>query len=158
MLRQFFILLIICTLGVIGVEAKTMSLFKGEEVCVASGFEGRVLFKGKPAAGARIVRKFNWKNEKGQKEETIADEEGKFSFPSHFDILRRVIPAQFVAYQDIFAFYQGKEYRIWRTGKLDKSEFSEFGGKPTNFRCELTEALRRVDLDRGFVGTNCYWD
>ena len=135
-----------------------MSLFKGEKACVASGFEGRVTLEGKPASGARIVRTFKWKDEKGETEETIADKDGRFSFPSHWGVFRRVLPVEVYSFQDIFVYYNGQEYRIWRIGKLDKSEYSEFGGKPKNFRCELTENFRRVDLEHGFVGTNCYWE
>ena len=158
MIRYLVIILFLCTAGVTAVGVNGMSLFKGERVCIASGFEGRLTFEGKPASGARVVRKFNWKDEKGETEETIADEDGRFSFPTHWDVLRRLLPVQFVAYQDIFAYYNEQEFRIWRIGKLDKEEFSEFGGKPDNFRCELTDKLRRVDLKRGFVGTNCYWE
>lgn len=158
MLRQFILLLFFCTVGVTAVEASAMSLLKGERVCIASGFEGRLTFEGKPATGARIVRKFNWKDEKGETEETIADQDGRFSFPSHWDVLRRVLPVQFVAHQSIFVYYNGKEYQIWGMGKMSKNEYSEFGGKPKSFRCEITEEIRRVDLEHEFVGTNCYWE
>ncbi len=135
-----------------------MSLFKGEKACVASGFEGRVTFEGKPASGARIVRKFNWKDKKGETEETIADKDGWFSFPAHWDVLRHILPVQFVSHQSIFVYYSGQEYQVWGIGKMKKSEYSEFGGKPKNFRCELTDEIRRVDLEYEFVGTNCYWE
>lgn len=74
-------------------------------------------------------------------------------------MLRRLLPVQFVAYQDIFVHYNDKEYQIWGMGKMNKSEYSEFGGKkPENFRCELTDEIRRIDLEYEFVGTNCTWD
>jgi hypothetical protein len=141
-------------------EVNSMSLIKGEKVCVASGFEGRLTFDGNPAAGARIVRKFNWKDEKGETEETIADKDGRFSFPSHWDVLRRVLPVQFVVHQNIFVYYSGQEYQVWGTGKMQKNEYSEFGGeKPLNFHCELTnDEVRGVALEVGFVATTCYWD
>ncbi len=160
MLRQLIIIFFLCTTGVTAVETKGMSLFKGEKTCVASGFEGRVTFEGKPASGARIVRKFNWKDEKGETEETIADKDGRFSFPSHWDVLRRVLPVQFVAYQDLYIHYKDQEHHVWAIGKMQKSEYSEFGGnKPENFRCELTDdEIRGVTLEVGFVATTCFWD
>ena len=159
MLRQIVIIIFLCTAGVTAVEANGMSLFKGEQVCIASGFEGRLTFAGKPASGARVVRKFNWKDEKGETEEAIADQDGRFSFPTHWDVLRRWLPVQFVAYQDIFVYYNDKEYQVWGMGKMDKREYSEFGGKkPENFHCELTDEIRRIDLEHEFVGTNCKWD
>ena len=159
MIHYLVIIIFLCTAGVTAVEVNGMSLFKGEKVCIASGFEGRLTFQGKPASGARVVRKFNWKDEKGETEEIIADEDGRFSFPTHWDELRRLLPVQFVAHQSIFVYYHYKEYQIWGMGKMDKREFSEFGGKkPENFGCELTDEIRRIDLENEFVGTNCTWD
>ncbi len=137
-----------------------MSLFKGEKVCVASGFEGRVTFEGKPASGARIVRNIFWKNDKGEPEESIADKDGRFSFPSRWEILRQVLPMQFAVPQNIFVYYKGQEYQVWGTAKMEKSEYSEFGGKtPENFRCELTDDdIRGVPFEVGFVSTTCFWD
>jgi hypothetical protein len=48
---------------------------------MASGFDGRLIFMGKPTSDARIVRKFNWKDEKGEAEEATADKDGLFSSP-----------------------------------------------------------------------------
>jgi hypothetical protein len=157
MLRQLSVLLV-CIVAVTAVEVNSMSLLKGEKVCVASAFEGRLTFEGKPASGARIVRKFSWKDQKGETEETIADKDGRFSFPSHWDVLRGVLPVQFVSVQDILVHYGGQEYKIWLMGKLSTNEYSEFGGRPENFRCELTDEIRRVDLEHEYVGTNCYWE
>ena len=140
MFRQLCILLILCTVAITVVEASAMSLLKGKKVCVASGFEGRITFEGKPAPDARIVRKFSWKDEKGEMEETITDKDGWFSLPSHWDVLRRVLPVQFIVYQSIFVHFKGKEYHVWETGKMEEGEYSEFRGeKPENFRCELTQ-------------------
>jgi hypothetical protein len=77
----------------------------------------------------------------------------------HWDVLRRFLRiAEFVSYQSIFVYYQGQEYQIWGIGKLEKGEYSEFDGKPENFRCELTDEPRGVELKRGFVTTSCYWE
>lgn len=161
MLRQIFIIIFLCTLGVTAgttMEVNSMSLIKGEKACIASAFEGRVTYEGKPASGARIVRKFSWKDEKGETEETIADKDGRFSFPSHWGVFRRMLPVEVYAFQDIFVYHNGREYQVWGTAKREKNEYDEFGGKPKNFRCELTDELRRVDIEHGFVGTNCHWD
>lgn len=73
--------------------------------------------------------------------------------------MRRVFPVQFVSHQSIFVYYGGREYQVWGMGKMQKSEYSEFGGKkPENFRCELTDEVCYVALEVGFVGTSCYWD
>ncbi len=158
MSRQFFILLILFVIGIASVEVNGMSLFKGEKVCIASGFEGRVTLEGKPASGARVVRTIYFKSEKGQAEEAIADKDGRFSFPSRWEVLRQVLPVQFAVHQNIFVYYKGKEVQVWGTAKMVKSEYSEFGGKPENFRCELNDEIRRVDREVGFITTSCYWE
>jgi hypothetical protein len=141
-------------------EVNSMSLLKGEKACVASGFEGRVTYEGKPASGARIVRKFSWKDEKGETEETIADKDGRFSFPSHWSVFRRMLPVEVYARQSIFIYFKNQEYQVWGTGKMDRKEYSEFGGKkPENFHCELTDdEVRGIVLETEFVSTTCSWD
>ena len=160
MLRQFILLLLFCTVGVTAVEASAMSILKGEKVCIASGFEGRLTFEGKPAAGAKIVRKIFWRKAGGDAEEVNTDKDGRFQFPSCWDNLKQVLPQQFVVQQSIFVQYKGNETQIWETGKMEKTEFSEFGGeKPQNFRCELTDSeIRGVPLEVGFVATTCFWE
>jgi hypothetical protein len=157
-LRKYIAIALLCLIGLAAMEVHSMSLLKGEKVCVASGFEGRLTLNGQPASGARVVRKIEWKGNKEKTEETIADKDGRFGFPVHWDVLRQVLPVQFVAYQSIFVYFQGQKYQIWETGKLDESEYGEFNGKPQNFRCELIDELRSVDLKYGFVATNCYWE
>lgn len=139
-------------------EVYGMSFFKRDNVCLASAFEGKLTFKGKPAADARIVRTYKWKDDKGETEETTADKNGRFSFPAHWTKMRLTGLVQLVIHQEIFVYYKEQEYQIWAIGKLVPEVYSEFGGKPKNIRCEITDELRRVDLEHGFVGTSCYWD
>jgi len=47
---------------------------------------------------------------------------------------------------------------MWVMGKMGKNLYSELGGKPVNFRCELTDELIRVESDDGLLGTPCKWD
>ena len=138
-------------------EAFAMSMLKAEEVCVFSPIEGTLTFHGKPAAGARIIRTVAWKDEQGETDETVADENGRFSLPVMNRSLRQAFPSQFVAHQKIQVFYQDQEFLIWTTGKLDKEIYGEWGRKPTDFRCELTDDLRRVEVEIGAIGTTCQW-
>ncbi len=158
MLRKICIVLLLSTVGAMVVEASGMSLFKGEKVCVASAFEGQLFFKGQPLSGVKVVRQFKWKDEKGVSEDIITDENGKFGFPTHWDVLRRVLPSQFIVSQEIFVYHGSEKVQIWGAGKMTKGEYDEFNGKPYNLTCEITEEVRRVDLEVGFVGTNCRWE
>ncbi len=135
-----------------------MSLFKGKDVYVFSAMEGAITYEGKPAAGAKIIRKVKWKDQEGESDSTVSGDNGEFSLPVMNRTLRQVFPAQFVAHQSIYVQYKGQEFHIWEMGKLDKQEYGELGGKPINFRCELTDELLAVKVERGLLGTSCVWD
>jgi hypothetical protein len=142
-------------------EIFAMSILKGEKVCIFSGFEGRLTYKGEPAAGARIVRHVNWKDQKGESDETVTDENGRFSFPAKWATLRQVLPSQFTANQNITVHYSDQEFLIWTSVKLRKDEYSEFGGQPVDLRCEISQELERVESNNPrseVVGTNCRWE
>lgn len=158
MLRLVWIILFLSTVGSMGVEANGLSLLKEEKICVASGFEGQLLFDGKPLAGVKVVRNFKWKDDKGVSEETVTDQNGMFRFPSHWDELRRILPSQFVVHQQMFVHHGNNPVQIWGGGKMTKGEYDEFKGKPHNLKCEITEKIRRVQLEAGFIGTNCRWE
>jgi len=140
-----------------------MGLFSKKEkeiVYPFSGFEGQLLYKGEPAAGAKITRKYN-QMDKDKFEETItADAEGRFKFESiaveyNPPALRAL---DYMSHQSIFVKYNNEEFQIWGGGKGDREEFAEFNGQPKNLICEITGDIRRVDAKKGFVGTACYWD
>ena len=66
--------------------------------------------------------------------------------------------------QEIRVFVKGVEYPIWVKAKRGKALHDELGGKPVNFRCELTDEVIPVDLGvdvgpgSGLLGTSCKWD
>jgi hypothetical protein len=153
-----FNLLICFVVAAYASEGVSMSLLKGSEVCVFSAMKGIITLQGKPVAGAKIVRKVAWKDEAGESEETTTNANGEFEFAVMNRSLRQVLPAQFVATQEINVHYDGKDYLIWTMGKMDKSEYGELGGKPENFRCELSDDLVRVEVPVGLLGTRCIWE
>ncbi|MEJ2741841.1 MAG: hypothetical protein P8176_04985 [Gammaproteobacteria bacterium] len=137
-----------------------MGFLKREIGYPFSGFEGQLLYKGEPAAGAEITRTYDLFGDKGQ-ELLVADDQGKFKFDSIVLKFRTPLlaPVEFLSYQEIYVNYRGEQYRIWGGAKRVNKEYSEFNGRPDNLRCELTEEPRRVDLvGRGFIGTSCHWE
>ena len=135
-----------------------MGLLKKEPACAFSGFEGQLLYKGEPAAGAKITRSYELFKDKG--EETIyADDQGRFRFESIIVPFRTpfLAPVSFVSHQNIWITYKDETYQIWTGGKMSKEEFSELGSKPKNLWCEITEELRGIDTN-GLLGTNCHWE
>ena len=137
-----------------------MGLFnnKKEIVYPFSGFDGQLLYKGEPAAGAQLTRSYDMFGEKF--EETItADEEGRFAFSSIAKEFRAPMmrPVNFLVSQEINVHYKGVRYDIWSGSKFQKGEFEEFGGEPKDFICELIEDMRTIEFGLSFFGTNCKW-
>jgi len=141
-------------------KGQSMSLLHHPEqdIVISSPFEGRILFGGKPLAGARIERTVKWKDETGMTDATTTDENGRFALPLVTESAKLPKLTQFVAHQEISVIHNDTKYTIWVMGKLGKELYSELGGKPENFRCELTDDLMRVETDDGLLGTLCKWD
>jgi len=135
-----------------------MAFFSKEEVVLFSPMEGVITYEGQPAEGAEVVRQVTWKNDETRTDRSEADENGQFSFPVITDSDRQVLPTQFVAHQRVYVNYRGEEYVIWMMGKISTDLYGELGGKPSNFRCELTSDLRRVEGPYSGLGTMCKWD
>ena len=157
--RLSFLILVLICLGKT-VEGASMSLFSKEkhEVVISSPFEGVITYKGEPAAGATVERKLKWKDEKGETDSVETDQNGRFSLPIIEDVISLSPVTQFAAHQKITIIYEDEIYQIWIMGKLEKELYSELGGKPENLICELTNELRRVEIEGGMLGTICKWD
>jgi len=168
-------LLFFIPITVYSLEGASMSLLykPKEEIVVSSPMEGHITFKGKPAIGAKVERKLIWKDQEGETDFVITDDNGWFSFPIVKDVVKLSKISEFVMYQDLNVYFNGQKYEIWGMGKNSKVEYGELGGKPVNFRCELTDEIdyrieldpiepsetgRDYEIDRGLLGTSCKWD
>ena len=134
--------------------------FKGEEVeaVLFSPLEGQLTYKGKPAAGAKIKLWIAWKDKQGETEYFSADEQGYFKLPKKTVVYRDSPLAQIVIVQELYVEYQANSYLIWSLSKTKTGEFSELGGKPIGFRCELEDELETIRTDDVLMGTACQWD
>src|SRR5690554_366734 len=121
---RFFLVFMCVSLPIKGVA---MSMFSenGQEVVLFSPIEGVITYEGRPAVGAKVTRSVAWKDNKGESETTTANEKGGFSFPQKKDVFKHHSVLQFVAHQQIFVVFEGKEYQIWGNGKLEKEEYAE---------------------------------
>jgi hypothetical protein len=139
-------------------KGAAMSLLFGTEVVLFSPMEGKLTFEGKPAAHAKITRTIIWKGGEGETDTFYATENGEFTLPIKKTRTRIPLLAEFVLTQELNVFYEGKEFFVWFKAKQDLSEYGELGGKPHNFRCELTD--NRVGLEdfNGLFSTSCKWD
>lgn len=132
------------------------------DFCIFSNMEGKLTLNGKPAAGAKLALKLYFYDEKLQPIEIVADEEGRFHFPSVWKKLgmKRFVPHEPHASQSIVVDYKGEEYKIWFFGKHNFDEFGELSGVPINFRCELSDESVpvKLEIDTGLFVSKCKWD
>lgn len=137
-----------------------MSLFSTtKEVVLASSIEGVLTYRGKPAAGVKLVRKLRWYDgDESAEDFVVTNPKGHFTLPIVKKVLKVSGYVQFVTIQEITAIYIGEEIDLWTMGNHSKVEFGELGGKPVNFRCELTDEEQRYNPNYSAVMTRCKWD
>lgn len=135
-----------------------MSMLFGKEVVLSSPLEGTLTFDGKPAANAEIIRILKWKDDVGETESYFANEQGHFSLPLKKAKVRIPPLAEFVISQTILVRHEGQEIQIWGRTKRGTEIYNELGGRPVNFRCELTDEIEFIDVSDGLFGTSCKWD
>ena len=142
-----------------------MGFFNFAKVCLYSEVSGVVTLHGKPVAGAELIRKAWWPDEKLHTDNTTTDAQGHFHFAPMFafSLLRQYMPMETVIGQQMFILNQGKETLAWHGFKSDFDLRSEFeDGKPRRLTCELTEEPimkgEKFGLRYGHgVKTMCKW-
>lgn len=134
-----------------------MSLTDIGKVCLFSEMSGVLTINGKPASNVRLVRTAKWQTE--QRDETMTDEHGHFHFPMLTErTVAKFLPMEFVASQDIRAFHDGAEVRIWGGVKRVPEENAESKGKPLVVTCDLTAEEQYIEVSGGLVFSRCEWD
>jgi len=161
-LRLLAISLCFVTFLGFSIEGIAMSFFSRptQELVICSEMQGKLTFQGKPAAEAKIVRWSAWKDHDGESETFYADEHGNFLLPEKRDIHKKGpldFLAQFVAHQSVTVTYEDAGYEIWYSGKTRPDANVEYGGIPTNFRCELTDEPEPSQLDGVLINASCKW-
>ncbi|WP_347332918.1 DUF6795 domain-containing protein [Marinimicrobium locisalis] len=136
-----------------------MSIFgKTENVYLASPLEGVILNEGAPLAGTRLLRVLSLAGEEVLEEEAVSDEKGRFSFPDRRKSIKLTPLMELVISQKIYVLHEGEKNLVWLKSKRSPEVYSELGGRPVNFRCDITSPMRRVDIGRGLFETSCQWD
>jgi hypothetical protein len=120
--RRGFILLSFLTSIFYFHKGFAMSLFFGgekKEAVLFSPLEGKLTFKGKPAAGARLKLWTAWKDQEGESEYFTADDEGFFFIPEKTIAYKQNPLSQMSIGQTVTVEYNGQEYLIWRGGQIE---------------------------------------
>ncbi|MDZ7924874.1 MAG: DUF6795 domain-containing protein [Marinagarivorans sp.] len=85
-------------------------------------------------------------------------EDGTFKLPIKRAKVRLPMLIEFVLTQEMSVFYKGQEFLIWGIRKNDLDEYGELGGRPKNFRCELTDEAVYIEDFSSLFATSCKWD
>ena len=133
------------------------------KACLYSEVSGVVTLHGKPAAGAEIIRKAWWPDEKLHTDNTTTDAQGQFHFAPMFvfSLIHQHIALEPVIEQTMLIRFQGKEYPAWHGHKRDfdiKNGFED--GRLRLLMCELNNepTIKGEKFGLRFpVTTLCKW-
>jgi hypothetical protein len=156
--RRAQLMVVACLVLFFPLKGVAMSLLFGTEVVLFSPMEGKITYKGKPAAHAKITRTIIWKGDAGETDVFYTSETGEFKLPIKKTKVRIPAFAEFVLTQEMNVFYEDQEFFVWFKAKQDLDEYGELGGKPHNFRCELTDKRLGIEDFNGLFSTSCKWD
>lgn len=146
--------LLIVAIGLLlNIKEMDLGLLLKEKVCIASGISGVILRNGQPVPDLIVRRKLSWKSENWDEiEEIKTDPKGKFSFSTRWEKIRFKFMTQPAFITEIDVQDDSLvEPIIFSTTKLAIEEYAEFDGIPNNFKCELTDEIRKVDTKYGFI-------
>lgn len=157
---QTRLLLLLLLLFTFSAEATSMSLLSKpeEKVVLFSPMKGLITFKNKPASGAKIERHISWKDQTGETDTTVTNDNGEFDLSLLEETVKLSKISQFVVSQEISVYYHGEKFLIWTMGKSSKDIYGELGGKPVNLTCELTDEETPHRFDDALLMTVCKWD
>ena len=141
-------------------EASSMSLLSKpeEKVVLFSPMKGVITYKNKAASGAKIERHISWKDQTGETDTTVTNDNGEFDLSLLVETAKLSKISQFVVSQELSVHYHGEKFIIWTMGKSSKDIYGELGGKPVNLTCELTDEELPHRFDDALLMTVCKWD
>ena len=134
-----------------------MGLIVPERVCLFSGFDATLVEGDKPLANRKLIRTWEIRGAEYQ-DEVISDENGKFHFDTIWYDYRVLFEVAFVSYQRIYIDEASEENQIWGGGKMQKEEYSEFGGEPKNVVCDTLQEPVKSALGNDSVWNKCNWE
>ncbi len=131
-----------------------MGIIIPERVCLFTGFEATLVEGDKPLAHRKLIRTWEIQGKEFQ-DEVITDDNGKFQFDTIWYNYRVFLEVAFVSYQRIYLDEMSEDNQLWGGGKMRKTEFSEFGGKPKNVICDILQERARPGDEP--VWNQCRW-
>lgn len=115
-----------------------MSIFNSIKTCVFSEVKARLILKGEPLKGVKVIRQWEW--HKRRSDEAITDTDGYVTFPAIYESsVTRLLPTEIAIGQQLSVILDGEEKVFWSNAKREPEKNSEYGGSSFNVRCELTD-------------------
>ncbi len=132
-------------------------MFGMGKTCVFSHVKVRITKNGAPLKNIEVIRRWEWN--KLKEDRTTTDDNGYFSFPAVFEeSISRMLPVELVIAQGLYVVDGGEEKKIWSNSKREPEENAEFGNRPIEMTCELTNELQ-INRDFGSrMRTLCTWE
>lgn len=121
---------------------------KMEQAVLFSGLAGQVVQGGRPVAGARLIRRWDFAQDRVQgQDEAITDGDGRFSLPPVVHPYRkpRLLAQQFAVSQLIQVRTAGREWEAWVASKLDRVAGTERSSDPVPGTDQPLQVV--IDLD-----------
>ncbi|WP_152450770.1 DUF6795 domain-containing protein [Microbulbifer sp. THAF38] len=131
-----------------------MAFLNPLKACTFSEMKIKITLDGSPAAGAKITRSIDWKEEKT--DIFTSDKEGNVLLPAEFESsITQVLPVEFISSQSINVEYENRSYLIWIYAKRNPAENFEMNGNPINLACELTDEPKTERKFKSALKTSC---
>lgn len=133
-----------------------MSILDSIKSCTFSDTELTLLKDGAPLANVEVTRSVEWK--KLEVDKFLTDERGRVSLPAKSEIsARRIMPMEFVSFQQIEVLVDGELIEIWNYSKRKPDLNSEAGGEPLRLTCDLSAESVTQRVFGSAVTTMCTW-
>lgn len=131
-----------------------MSFLNPLKACTFSEMKIQLTLNGEPAAGAKIIRTINWKEE--ITDTYFTDDSGFIELPAAYgSSFTQVLPVEFVSSQTIHVEYKDRDYKIWIYAKRNPGENSELKGEPFDLSCELLDEPKTERAFNSILKTSC---
>lgn len=115
-----------------------MSILSPTKTCVFSEVRAQLMMNGEPVANARVIRQWHWSKRKSDK--SMTDSNGVVTFPAVYESsISTLLPTELVIGQQLSVEVVGEEKVFWTNSKRKPKENAEYGERPFDVVCELSD-------------------
>lgn len=152
--KRFLVIVILAVsalLFLLSTQAATtmFGLFKKYDVHLSPEVHGVITNNGAPVVGLKVFRGLTYGDDKELIDETLTDDEGRFSFPEK-NIRSRKPGSMFdesSIRQTIDVDYEGEKYILWYTEAIGIEPNKALTERLIKLNCELTNSQEEFEFD-----------